>query len=347
MKKAILLSIFTIVFTLCCSAQAPHTFSYQTVIRDVNWGIMPNTNVSILIRILEDSNFGSVIYSEEHFIETSPIGLVNLEIGGGQNYSGSFDDIDWGNHPYFLEVSVDINAGNNYILMGSTQLKSVPYALFAETSANPGNPGPPGEQGPQGPAGSQGLQGPPGNPGPQGPQGPAGVGLEGPEGPPGIPGPQGPQGPVGVGLEGPEGPPGLNGSDGVSIQQVDIINGELIVTFSNGDIQPPIPIDLPSPSTVLDPSQYEFDFSSFPGQLYIEIVDQVILDYFIQFGFFYKVFDEAGNNIAENQVPQNVEDYTEFLTPSISYNSGELYTFQISFMTSNGLMIINKVLEAP
>tara|TARA_B100001564_G_scaffold339952_1_gene333185 strand:+ start:400 stop:1443 length:1044 start_codon:yes stop_codon:yes gene_type:complete len=347
MKKTNLLLIFSIIITLCCSAQAPHTFSYQTVVRDVNWGIMPNTDVSILIRVLEDSNFGSVIYSEEHFVETSPIGLVNLEIGGGQNYSGSFDDIDWGNHSYFLEVSVDINAGNNYILMGSTQLKSVPYALFAETSANPGNPGPPGEQGPQGPAGSQGLQGPPGNPGPQGPQGPVGVGLEGPEGPPGNPGPQGPQGPVGVGLEGPEGPPGLNGSDGVSIQQVDIINGELIVTFSNGDIQPPIPIDFPSPSTVLDPSQYDFNFSLFPGQLTLEIVDQAILDYFIQFGFYYKVFDEDGIKIGENNVTQNVETYTEFLTPSISYNSGELYTFQISFMTSNGLMILNQVLEAP
>ena len=89
MKKANLLLIFTIIITLCCSAQAPHTFSYQTVVRDVNWGIMPNKDVSILIRILEDSNFGSVIYSEEHFVETSPIGLVNLEIGGGQNYSGS------------------------------------------------------------------------------------------------------------------------------------------------------------------------------------------------------------------------------------------------------------------
>ena len=100
-------------------------------------------------------------------------------MGEGKTTLGSFEDIDWGNHSYFLEVSVDINAGNNYILMGSTQLKSVPYALFAETSANPGNPGPQGEQGPQGPAGSQGLQGPQGNPGPQGPQGPVGVGLEG------------------------------------------------------------------------------------------------------------------------------------------------------------------------
>ena len=299
MRKLYLTLLVILLSISYSTAQAPHTFSYQTVIRDVNWGIMPDRDVSVLIRILEDSSLGPVVYSEEHFVQTSPIGLVNLEIGGGENYSGSFDDIDWGDHPYFLEVSVDINAGNNYLLMGSTQLKSVPYALFAETSANPGNPGP-----------------------------------------------QGPQGPVGVGLEGPEGPPGLNGSDGVSIQQVDIINGELIITFSNGDIQPPIPIDLPSPSTVLDPSQYIFNFSTFPGQLYLEIVDPLILSYFIQYGFFYKVFDEDGNKIAEDDVSQNVETSTEFITAP-SYNSGDLYTFQISFMTSNGLMIINEVIEAP
>jgi hypothetical protein len=325
MKKTYLILLAIFMFSSTCISQAPHTFSYQTVIRDVNWGIIPDRDVSILIRILEDSSFGAIIYSEEHFIETSPIGLVNLEIGGGENYSGSFDDIDWGNHSYFLEVSVDINAGNNYLLMGSTQLKSVPYALFAETSANPGNPGPQGEQGPQGPVGAQGLQGEQGNPGPQGPQGP-----------------------VGIGLEGPAGPAGEDGSDGVSIQQVDIVNGELIVTFSNGQVQPAIPIDLPSPSTILGQTQYTLNFNSvFTNQLELEITDPVILNYYIQLGIYQKVFDQFGNQLGESYTPQNAETITNLLPPGGGLNSGELYTFQISFMTSNGLMIINQNLIAP
>ena len=322
MKKIYLLLSALFIFSATCIAQAPHTFSYQTVIRDVNWGIMPDRDVSILIRILEDSSFGAVIYSEEHYVETSPIGLVNLEIGGGENYSGSFEDIDWGNHSYFLEVSVDINAGNNYLLMGSTQLKSVPYALFAETSANPGNPGPQGEQGPQGPVGTQGLQGPQGNPGPQGPQGPAGVGLEGPAGP--------------------------SGADGTSIQQVEIVNGELIVTFSNGEVQPPIPLDLPSPSTTLDQSQYTLNFNTvFTNQLELEIIDPLILNYYIQLGIYQKVFDQFGSQIGESYTPQNAETVTNLLPPGGGLNSGELYTFQISFMTSDGMMIINHPLVAP
>ena len=170
MKRNYLL-IATLFLSALSFAQAPHTFSYQTVIRDVNWNVIPDQDVSILIRILEDGPLGDVRYSEEHFVTTSKIGLVNLAIGGGFLYSGSFDDIDWGNHMYFVEVSVDIDAGDNYLLMGSTQLRSVPYALFAETSENPGNPGPQGEQGEQGPVGAQGLQGPSGPPGEQGAQG--------------------------------------------------------------------------------------------------------------------------------------------------------------------------------
>ena len=186
MKRTYLL-IATLFLSSLSFAQAPHTFSYQTVIRDVNWNVIPNQDVSILIRILEDGPLGDVRYSEEHFVTTSKIGLVNLAIGGGFLYSGSFDDIDWGGHMYFVEVSVDIDAGDNYLLMGSTQLRSVPYALFAETSENPGNPGPQGEQGEQGPVGAQGLQGPSGPPGEQGAQGDMGPS-----------GPTGEQGPAGV-----------------------------------------------------------------------------------------------------------------------------------------------------
>ena len=54
MKKTYLILLSAFMFSTICVSQAPHTFSYQTVIRDVNWGIMPDRDVSVLIRILED-----------------------------------------------------------------------------------------------------------------------------------------------------------------------------------------------------------------------------------------------------------------------------------------------------
>ena len=88
--------------------------------------------------------------------------------------------------------------------------------------------------------------------------------------------------------------------------------------------------------------------TTFPNQLELEILDQVILSTYIQFGIFHKVLDEDGNKIGEDDVPQNAETITNFIPSGQStYITGETYTFQISFMTSNGLMIINHDLVAP
>ena len=315
-------------FSILSFSQAPHTFSYQTVIRDVNWNIIPNQDVSILIRILEDGPLGDVRYSEQHFVTTSQIGLVNLAIGGGDLYSGSFNDIDWGNHIYFVEISVDIDAGDNYLLMGSTQLRSVPYALFAETSANPGNPGPQGEQGEQGPVGSQGLQGPNGPTGEQGPQGDMG----------------------------PEGPAGEQGPSGVSIQSVELVGSELFITLDNGVVQSAGTIEIPGGSTILNNSQYTFSYDSMFGQINLEIFETNILNNYIRPGVMVRVFPDNVNT--PTQSAQKFLDFPQVhlglptnMTGLLSYvsdgYSGETYNVEISFITEQGLIIINDTFVAP
>ena len=311
MKRTYLL-IATLFLSALSFAQAPHTFSYQTVIRDVNWNVIPDQDVSILVRILEDGPLGDVRYSEEHFVTTSKIGLVNLAIGGGFLYSGSFDDIDWGNHMYFVEVSVDIDAGDNYLLMGSTQLRSVPYALFAETSENPGNPGPQGEQGEQGPVGAQGLQGPSGPPGEQGAQGDMG----------------------------PSGPAGEQGPPGISIQSVEIIDSELFVTFDNGTIQNAGSINIPGGSIVLDPDQYIFSFNSTFGQLELEITDSAILDSYIRLGISVRVYDNTGSSVYSNNFYNLYAGDPTNMAGLLSLTPGT-YSVEFSFLSDGGLIIVN------
>ena len=170
MKKTFTFLV-SITFSVILFSQVPQSFSYQTIIRDANWNPLSNQSVGIRISILEDFTNGVLSYQEEHIANTSQIGLVNLSIGTGVVTSGVFNTIDWGNHNYFIEVAVDVNGGTNYIVMGTSQLRSVPYALYAESSGTPGPPGPPGSDGltgPPGPPGSDGLIGP------QGPQGPPG-----------------------------------------------------------------------------------------------------------------------------------------------------------------------------
>ena len=134
-------------------SQSPKSFNYQTVIRDGLWNPIANQSVGIQISILEASANGNAVYIEEHNSTTSQIGLVNLAIGEGTVSLGNFDSINWGTNAHFIQIEVDIAGGTNYVIMGTTQLRSVPYALFAENSNNPG------PQGPQGNTGSTGANG--------------------------------------------------------------------------------------------------------------------------------------------------------------------------------------------
>lgn len=168
MKKIIftLASLLTLNFTM---AQAPQGFKYQAVSRNSSGNVLSNQTIAYRISILEGSENGPVIYSENHSATSNAHGLVNFTIGNGSINFGDFTTIDWGNNTFFIQLETNTN-GSTYDLMGTSQMMSVPYALYARTSGSstPGPQGPQGLTGPQGPAGNDGAQGPQGIPGPQG-----------------------------------------------------------------------------------------------------------------------------------------------------------------------------------
>ena len=61
--------------------------------------------------------------------------MVNLEIGTGAS-SYDFSAINWGNGSFFIETSIDFSGGFSYAVMGTSQLLSVPYALYSKFSEN-------------------------------------------------------------------------------------------------------------------------------------------------------------------------------------------------------------------
>ena len=177
MKK--LLTLLFLVLTTTTFAQAPQGINYQAVIRNNSGAILPNQTVGMKISIIQTSPIGTVVYEELFTSTTSQFGLVNVVIGDGTPVSGNFATIDWSAGPYFVEVAADETGGTNYDVLGTQQLMSVPYALYAENSGTPGPAGPQGIQGDPGPAGPQGPAGNDGATGPQGLQGPAGVDGQG------------------------------------------------------------------------------------------------------------------------------------------------------------------------
>ncbi len=191
-------------------AQAPQKINYQGIARD-NAGLeLANQTISLRFSIHQSIPTGTILYRERHDgVVTNQFGLFAIHIGDGFVLSGNMS-IDWSTGPYYLEVEMDAQGGNNFISMGTSQFLSVPYALYAESS---GTPGPVGPTGPTGLAGEIGPQGIPGNTGPTGLPGPQGeTGLSGVNG---VTGPTGPSGPTGIqGSVGPTGPTGATGATG-------------------------------------------------------------------------------------------------------------------------------------
>ena len=219
MKKLMLSLVAIATLSLSSFGQAPEGFKYQAVVRDAGNTILNNQSVGMRMTIQQGSIGGTAVYQETFSTTTNAYGLVNLEIGNGTVVTGTFATIDWANGPYFIETAVDVTGGTSYTVMGTSQLMSVPYALYAKTSGN--GQGPVGPQGPQGPAGADGIDG---VTGPQGPAGADGIdGVTGPQGPAGadgidgVTGPQGPAGADGIdGVTGPQGPAGADGQGGVT-----------------------------------------------------------------------------------------------------------------------------------
>jgi len=134
MKHLLLVAscLFSIASTF---AQAPDAFKYQAVVRNAAGNILGNQAVGMQLIIHQSTATGTTIYSETFAATTNAYGLVNLQIGTGLT-SGNFSSIDWGNGPYFIETAVDVNGGTSYSSMGTSQLLSVPYALYAEVAGS-------------------------------------------------------------------------------------------------------------------------------------------------------------------------------------------------------------------
>lgn len=133
MKKHLLLLFLGLFAGFFTFAQAPNLFKYQAVARNASGEILANQSVSFEISILQNSSGGTSVYTETHNVTSNAHGLVSLNIGGGAVVSGDFSTIDWANAIYFIQVKMDPAGGTSYVLMGSSQLLSVPYALNAKT----------------------------------------------------------------------------------------------------------------------------------------------------------------------------------------------------------------------
>jgi len=118
---------------LLANAQAPQGFNYQATVRNNAGALMTNASVQLKFSILQDTATGTVVYSESQTKTTDGLGQVSTVVGQGTALTGTFAAINWGTGTHFL--AIELNTGNGFVAMGTTQLLSVPYALYANKSA--------------------------------------------------------------------------------------------------------------------------------------------------------------------------------------------------------------------
>ena len=211
MKSFILLLIVSGI-SLSMMAQAPQGINYQAVARNNAGAVLQNQNISVRLTVHDGSATGSIVYQERDTATTNQFGLFKTVLGNGSILQGSFSSIDWSTGSKFLQVEYDPAGGSTYLNMGSSELQSVPYALYAASGVGSTGPqGTIGNTGPTGPTGSDGGLGPTGPGGPTGATGSGG-------GPTGATGPTGPTGATGGGggATGATGDTGATGNPGAT-----------------------------------------------------------------------------------------------------------------------------------
>lgn len=130
--KKIFTSLFSFLIYISLTAQAPQGINYQAVAYNNLSQPVTNQTVGVRLSILDGGANGTVLYQETQTPNTDNTGLFSIVIGNGAVVSGTFGGINWGNGTRWLKTEIDINGGNNYAVMGSSQFMSTPYAFYAD-----------------------------------------------------------------------------------------------------------------------------------------------------------------------------------------------------------------------
>lgn len=137
---------FILTALLCSfySAQAQSSIksiNYQAIIVDPEAIELPGNAVQAQLYLNKDIwvKFGiyagtTLLFEELHKTKTDGYGLINLEIGGGENtgVAGAFASISWGDSIMKLETQVSFNQGAKYTEVSNRGLNYLPYTHFAE-----------------------------------------------------------------------------------------------------------------------------------------------------------------------------------------------------------------------
>lgn len=139
--------LFLLVFlTESLIAQPPPFWFLQSVAKDNQGNPARNRTIHIRSAIYQGRPVGgTLVFEESHQVQSDNDGVFGYTMGRGIRSTNpalkdSLNKIDWGNGPYFINTKIAISPSipapwwipaNNYVEIGTSQIMSVPYALYA------------------------------------------------------------------------------------------------------------------------------------------------------------------------------------------------------------------------
>jgi hypothetical protein len=137
---------FILTALLCCfySAHAQNplkTINYQAIIVDTSAIQTPGGAIQAQLYLKKEVwvKFGiydgaTLLFEELHKTKTDAYGLINLEIGAGENtgVNGTYAELNWSGLAHKLVTNVSFDLGAKYIEINNRGFNYLPYAHFSE-----------------------------------------------------------------------------------------------------------------------------------------------------------------------------------------------------------------------
>ena len=132
MKKIIFnLVLFLFISSILSAQTVPQGINYQAVARSADGKLLSEKPISLRISLIANIERNAIVYSEIHQVKTNKYGLFDFVIGKGESQTDDFQEIPWESEQIWLEVAMDENAGEDYKVINTTKLLTVPYAFHA------------------------------------------------------------------------------------------------------------------------------------------------------------------------------------------------------------------------
>jgi len=144
MKKIFLFLLTSLISVSSFAQNLPQGIAYQAVaVKESPYSVAgenpqaiywSNKDIKVRFTILDQYPNPMETYQEFHSVSTDDYGVFNLIIGQGTVISGDFETIPWELGAAHLQVEIDFDNDNNYVLTSFERFWSVPYAKHSQST---------------------------------------------------------------------------------------------------------------------------------------------------------------------------------------------------------------------